>query len=264
MNLVSVPLIAAGLSELRHGRFSFYPAIVGVEHNEWILRRANWTDVVVANAKSSVELCIPRRFVGEISSIEAPFRIVGLVKELEYREGVVLPHRRVVLEMPRAVNEFSRPSPRRALYPQPAAVVAIRAEASIDSRFWRLLRGSIAAGILVCLAVIFVVRDAHLGTRFGWTSTPPRLPDLTDQDDYSAVVKKLGNPASDRWLASASGGYRRLWYPRKGVTLILTGPSRERARYAATLNRDEEIVQSAIPGLVKELNLELNSSPVLR
>ena len=31
MNLVSVPLIAAGLSELRHGRFSFYPAIVGVE-----------------------------------------------------------------------------------------------------------------------------------------------------------------------------------------------------------------------------------------
>jgi len=261
---VSEPLIAAGLSELRHGRFSFYPAIVGVKHNEWILRRANWTDVVVANAKTSEELCIPRRFVGEISSIEAPFRIVGLVKELEYREGVVLPHRRVVLEMPRAVNEFSRTGIRRALYPQPAGVVAIRAETGSDSRFWRVLRGSVAAGILVCLAVIVVVRDAQLGIRFGWTSAPPSLPDLSDQDDYASVIKKLGTPASDRWLVSGSGGYRRLWYPRRGVTLILTGDSRESARYAATLNRDEQIVQSAMPGLVKELNMELKSSPVLR
>ena len=48
------------------------------------------------------------------------------------------------------------------------------------------------------------------------------------------------------------------------MTLILTGASRESAQYAATLNRDEQIVQSARPGLVKELNIELNSSPVLR
>jgi len=98
----------------------------------------------------------------------------------------------------------------------------------------------------------------------GWTSTPPRLPALSDQDDFASVIKKLGAPASDRWLVSGSGGYRRLWYPRKGVTLILTGASRESARYAATLNRDEQIVQSAMPGMVRELNLELNSSPVLR
>jgi len=166
--------------------------------------------------------------------------------------------------MPRAVNEFSPTSLRRALYPQPAGVVAIRAETGGDSRFWRVLRGSVAAGILICLGVIIVVRDAHLGTRFGWTSTPPRLPDLSDQDDFASIIKKLGTPVSDRWLVSGSGGYRRLWYPRKGVTLILTGASRESARYAATLNRDEQIVQSAMPGMVRELNLELNSSPVLR
>jgi hypothetical protein len=259
-----VPLIAAGLSELRHGRFSFYPAIVGVEHNEWILRRADWNDVLVANAKTSEEICIPRRFVGEISSIEAPFRIVGLVKELEYREGLVVPHRRIVLEMPRAVNEYSHPDPRRAWYPQPAGVVAIRAEAAGDSRFWRVLRGSVAAGILVCLGVIFVVRDAHLGARLGWTSAPPRLPDLNRLDDFASVVRKLGSPASDRWMASGSGGYRRLWYPRRGVTLILTGVSRETARYAATLNRDEHIVQAAVPGLAGALDRQLNSSPELR
>lgn len=78
-----MPIIAAGLAELRHGRFSFYPAIVGVRHNEWILRRATWTEIVVANAKTLEEVTIPRSFVGEVSSIEAPFRIVGLTKELE-------------------------------------------------------------------------------------------------------------------------------------------------------------------------------------
>jgi hypothetical protein len=257
-----MPLIAAGLAELRHGRFSFYPAIVGVQHNEWILRRATWTDILVANAKTSEEIVIPRRFVGEVSSIEAPFRIVGLVKELEYREGMVLPHRRSVIEMPRAVNDFSQSNLRPAMYARPAGVVAIRAEPSGDSRFWRVLRGSVAAGILACLGVIFVVRDAHLGTRFGWTSPTPRLPNLSQQDDYSSVVRKLGNPTSDRWYRSAfgSGGYRRLWYSRRGVTLILTGASPDNARYAGTLNRDGEIVQSVDAGLVNELN----SGPVLR
>jgi len=257
-----VPLIATGLAELRHGRFSFYPAIVGVRHNEWILRRATWTDILVANAKTSEEIWIPRRLVGEVSSIEAPFRIVGLVKVLEYREGMVLPHRRSVIEMPRAVNDFHRSNLRPALYGRPAGVVAIRAESNSDSRFWRVLRGSIATGILACVAVMFVVRDAHLGTRFGWTSATPRLPNFNQWDDYSSVVKKLGNPTSDRWVQSGfgSGGYRRLWFSRKGVTLILAGASPDNAHYAGTLNRDGEIIQSVDASLIHELD----SAPVLR
>jgi hypothetical protein len=258
---VSVPLIAAGLAELRHGRFSFYPAIVGVHHNEWILRRATWTDILVANAKTSEEICIPRRFVGEVSSIEAPFRIVGLVKELEYREGIILPHRRSVIEMPRAVNDFGRPSPRPALY-GPAGVVAIRAEEIGNSRFWRVLRGSVAAGILACVGVMFIVRDAHLGARFGWTSPLPRLPNFDQHDDYSSVVNRLGKPTGDRWIQSAfgSGGYRRLWYARKGVTIILAGTSPEGARYAVTLNHDGQIVHSVDAGVLNELG----ASPAIR
>lgn len=254
-----MPLIAAGLAELRYGRFSFYPAIVGVAHNEWILRRATWTEILVENAKTAEEIWIPRRFVGEVSSIEAPFRIVGLVKELEIREGMVLPHRRSVIEMPRAVNDYSR-SGLRPVYGRPE-VVAIRPEPINESRFWRVLRGSVAAGILVCLSVIFVVRDAHLGARLGWTSAP-RLPNLDSQDDYASIVKKLGNPAGDHWfpLTSGAGGYRRLWYARKGVTLILTGISPESAHYAATLNLDGEIVHSVDPRLINELD----TSPVIR
>jgi len=256
-----MPIIAAGLAELRHGRFSFYPAIVGVHHNEWILRRATWTDILVANAKTSEEICIPRRFVGEVSSIEAPYRIVGLVKELEYREGVILPYRRSVIEMPRAVNDFSSSNLRPARYPRPAGVVAIRAEPDSESRVWRVLRGSVAAGFLICLAVIFVVRDAHLGTGLGWTSAPSRFPNLSARDDYDTVVRKLGSPASDQWLESriGSGGYRRLWYPRRGVTLILTGANRSVAHYAGTLNRDGEIIQSVDAGLANELY----SAPVI-
>jgi len=256
-----MPIIAAGLADLRHGRFSFYPAIVGMHHNEWILRRATWTDILVANAKTSEEICIPRHFVGEVSSIEAPYRIVGLVKELEYREGIVIPHRRVVLEMPRAVGDFSRSSLRPALYPRPAGVVAIRAEPDGESRLRKVLRGSIAAGFLACLAVMFVVRDAHLGAGFGWTSASSRLPNINAGDDYDSVVRKLGSPASDRWFDSqdGSGGYRRLWYPRRGVILILTGASSTSARYAGTLNRNGKIAHSLDPGLA----IELDAAPVM-
>ena len=113
--------------------------------------------------------------------------------------------------------------------------------------------------------MIFVVRDAHLGTRFGWTSTTPGLPGFDPQDDYSSVVKKLGNPTGDHWfsLAPDSGGYRRLWYSRKGVTVILKGASPDSARYAGMLNRDGDIIDSADAALVHFLT-ELDSAPVIR
>jgi hypothetical protein len=144
-------------------------------------------------------------------------------------------------------------------------VVAIRAEPDSESRFWRVLRGSVAAGFLVCVGVMFVVRDAHLGTRFGWMSATPRLPNLDQQDDYSSVVRKMGNPTGDRWSQSAfgSGGYRRLWYSRKGVTLILMGGNRDNVHYAGTLNRDGRIIHSVNSALDVNMLNELDSTPVL-
>src|SRR5271170_5085131 len=121
------PPIPASFENLRHRPFSFYPPIVNVEHNEWILRRANWTDFQVINTKTKVELCVPRRFVGEGALVEEPVMIVGLVKELEYREGLVLPHVRRVIEMPRAVNA-SAPARTMADPPRVAPVVGIRIE----------------------------------------------------------------------------------------------------------------------------------------
>jgi hypothetical protein len=151
------PPIPASFESLRQRPFSFYPPIVNVEHNEWILRRANWTDFQVINTKTKTELCVPRRFVGEGALVEEPVMIVGLVKELEYREGEVLPHVRRVIEMPRAVNAGA--SAKAMGPPRVAPVVGIRIEAEPRSRVWRLLVATVAAAVLLCVAVVIFVQS---------------------------------------------------------------------------------------------------------
>ena len=156
------PPIPASFESLGRRPFSFYPPIVNVEHNEWILRHANWTDFQVINTKTKTELCVPRRFVGEGALVEEPVMIVGLVKELEYREGAVLPHVRRVIEMPRAVNA-SAPARRNELMtgvpPRAAPVVGIRIESEPKSRLWRMLIAAMAAVVLVCVAVVILVQS---------------------------------------------------------------------------------------------------------
>src|ERR1700683_3288401 len=103
------PPISPPLEGLRNRPFSIYPAILDIEHNEWRYRKATWSEVLVVNARTGQEIWIPRRFLGEISRIEDPVVIVGLVKELEYREGAVWPYQRRVIEMPIAVGAPARP-----------------------------------------------------------------------------------------------------------------------------------------------------------
>ncbi len=157
------PPIPASFESLRHRPFSFYPPIVNMEHNEWILRRADWTDFRVINTKTKTELCVPRRFVGEGALVEEPVMIVGLVKELEYREGQVLPHARRVIEMPRAVNAGA--PPRMMGPPRTAPVVGIRIEAGPRSRVLRLLLAAVAAAVLLCVAVVILVQSVVIPHR---------------------------------------------------------------------------------------------------
>ena len=103
------PHIPTPLEQLGDRPFSFYPAIQNIQHNEWQFRRAHPDEIQVMNTKSLQELWIPRGFLSGVSSIEEPVVIVGLLKELEYREGIVVPHVRRVIEMPRAVNDVPRP-----------------------------------------------------------------------------------------------------------------------------------------------------------
>jgi hypothetical protein len=157
------PPIPASFESLGRRPFSFYPPIVNVEHNEWLLRRANWTDFQVINTKTKDELCVPRRFVGEGALVEEPVMIVGLVKELEYREGVVLTHVRRVIEMPRAVNAGS--VARAIGPPRSAPVLGIRIEPAPRSRVWRVMVAAVAAGVLICVAVVIFVQSVMIPHR---------------------------------------------------------------------------------------------------
>src|SRR2546423_1697597 len=107
---MAIPPIPPPLESLGSRKFSFYPAILNIEHNEWLYRKATWSEVLVTNAKTGEDLWIPRRFLGELSRIDDPVVIVGLSKELEYRGGAVWPYQRRVIHMPLAVNDPPRPA----------------------------------------------------------------------------------------------------------------------------------------------------------
>lgn len=212
------------------------------------------------NTKTGTELWVPRRFVGEVSLVGEPVMIVGLLKELEYREGVVAPHVRRVIEMPRAVNDSPRTndSPRalaqrwtgdESRAQRPADVVGIRIETPRESRAGRIVFGTVAAGLLACVTVTLVFRDGALGSRF--TPAPVARLELpfTAGDNYGSVVAKLGVPAEDQTRVSGEVQYRRLWYPRRGFTVILID-----GRYAEAIDPSGRVLHSTGQfGLLRKL-----------
>jgi hypothetical protein len=218
---MSSPVIPPPLEALRNQPFSFYPAILNIEHNKWQYRKATWSDVLVVNARTGREIWIPRRFLGEISRIEDPVVIVGLLRELEYKEGAVWPYQRRVIEMPIAVGAPARP-PAPAQRIGPAPVVGIRLESNSESHIFRILGGVLVLGIVAAYVVVNFYRDSVLRPRAAYMAKDRAYLSLTAQDDYNAVVRKLGAPAQDRWLGPAGGTrYRALGYRDRACTIIL-------------------------------------------
>jgi len=242
---VPAPYIPTPLDQLGPRPFSFYPPIRNLEHNEWLFRRAHWNEIQVINTKSHQELSIPLRFLGGVSSIEEPVVIVGLVKDLEYREGILVPHVQRVIEMPqsvaRAVNDVSRsgtaaPQPRRL-----APVVGIRHESTEDSRKGRKFLGAIAAGILISMVGMVLFRDSPLSSRARFFSAPARLSlPFTASDDYLSVVERWGHPDASR----SRREFHLLRYPERGLTIVLLGRDREHAFYLGALGRGGRVVHS--------------------
>lgn len=232
-----VPPLPVPFEHLGNRPFSFYPPIVNIESNEWLFRRATWSEMLVVNTRSNMEVWIPRRFVGEISRIEDPVLIVGLVKELEYRVGAVWPYQRRVIEMPVAVGETPRTPP--AANTGPAPVVNIRLESNTDSRITRLVVGALTAGILGCLLLVNVYRAGQLRPRISHHVRDQSFLNLNAGDDYYTVFRKLGSPTRDRWRSEAGDiQFRALSYPQSGFTVILMGPERQQARYIGSLDEN--------------------------
>jgi hypothetical protein len=242
---MSVPPVPPPLEELGQRPFSFYPPIVGIEHNEWTYRKATWSEVLVSNRKSGLEVYIPRVFVGELSSIEEPVAIVGLNKELEYKAGAIVPHVRRVIQMPRAVNEgpqgLSRES--RPLSSGLAPVVGIRLEHKSESKIGRLLLVATAVAVAIVVGAVALFQGSTRRVTF----TPVMQSEIrfSGADDYYSVVNRLGIPADDRWRATTGElQYRKLTYPKLGLSVILMGSDRDHVHYIGQLDFEGRVVHS--------------------
>jgi hypothetical protein len=152
------PPIVPSLLHLAARPFSFYPAIAGIAHNEWRLRKTTWQDWLVENSRTHEELSIPRRFVGDISSTDHPVVIVGLLRELRSVDGVALPFERRVIEMPLAVGAENDPQP--APRGKPAPVIGIRLESRRPNRIFQLVGGALALAIFIYFATANLIRTA--------------------------------------------------------------------------------------------------------
>lgn len=219
------------LAQLSGRPFSFYPPVLNIEHNEWQLREATWSEMLVHNTKTELEIWVPRRFVGQVSQIEKPVMIVGLNKELEYNAGIVRPHEKRVLHLPKA--PAGPPPAETGTIPTPAMLAGVRLSGGTESRIVWLVGAVLLMGILAALIGVKLSRndnvefEAVLQEDLGFSA----------RDDYFAVVRKLGPPAKDRWKEPATEmQYRALSYPDRHLTVILMGTERKQALYIGALN----------------------------
>ena len=247
MSEAPLPTLPPPFDETGDRPFSFYPPILGVEHNEWRAQQATWSEILVANTKSDHSLWVPRRYIGDLSRVDEPVMIVGLKKELEHKAGSVWPHERRVLSMPPLSTVPHTVQPEPAAMPGP---VNLRMASTAESRIGRM--------ILICLLVavgglalaVAFYRGRTSGEQVEFRSVLQSDLGLSHQDDYFAVVRKLGPPQQDRWRSDQGElQFRGLTYSERQLTIILMGSDRKNSRYIGSVNRDGLVVHSVdMPG----------------
>jgi hypothetical protein len=233
------PPIPPQLDHLITRPFSFYPPIIGIEHNEWLYRKASWSEILVVNCKSGEEVWISRRYIGEVSRVDDPVLIVGLCRELEYKGGMVVPFQRRVIEMPVAVG--ARPAAQSTSERQaPGMIVGIRMSSTQDKRIFKLIGAAVALAILLYIVAVSMSRQ-----RVVFTAKDQTYLGLTGRDDRTEVVLKLGEPASDHWQSeNGAMQYEALDYPDRKLTVILMGGDRNSMQYVGTMDKDWKPVHS--------------------
>lgn len=230
--------------------FSFYPPIVNIRHNEWIVKEATWSEVLVANAKSTESIWIPRSFIGDLSRVDEPVMIVGLKRELEFKAGAVWPHAKRVLEMPR--GGIAPPPASGDPAPQPTGFGSSSGSAAPnESRIGRLILVTLLLGIGLCALVISYYRGLNSAESATYEGIMQTSLGLSGRDDIHAVKRKLGEPGNDRWVAQEEGvlQFRLLDYPARQIKVVLMGRERDQATYIGAIDRQGRVVDSVdLPG----------------
>jgi hypothetical protein len=239
------PSFTSPLDSLRGREFSFHPSIGNVPTNLWRLKDANWSEFLVENQDEAVQVWVPRRYLGEISASDRPVMIVGLNRSLEYKAGQVWPMQKRVIEMPRlpagepAAESTSPASPLddslgRGLRLDPA-----------EKKLGRLIFLALGGSVLLVALVVFYFRGRESGELVEFKPVVQQSLGLGAEDDYFAVVRKLGEPAADRWKADGeSVQYRVLAYPGRKLNVILAGRERTKAAYVGALDDNWKVVDS--------------------
>jgi hypothetical protein len=223
--------------------FSFYPAILGIEHNEWLLREATWSEVLVVNDKTNEELWIPRRYVGEVSPVEDPVVIVGLTRELELKGGMLVPFKRRLLKMPTAAGQDAESHGHSG--PAPPHRLGLKMD-SADQRVFRLIMVTLGSFVLLCVLVLGVTQFNRIRQkRISFTARDSAFEALTAHDDRLTVVTKLGNPSVDRTKEVGTLQYEALSYPSRRYTVILMGTDVRTVSYIGTVDDDWKPMHSA-------------------
>ena len=224
------------LAELQGRRFSFYPAIRGIEHNEWTMHDSTWSEVQVRNGMTGQEFWIPKRHLGGVSSSDSPVLILGLQRELEFKAGGVYPYRRTVTEMPSTPASRQPPA---APVPEPKQ----RLLSGSDARLVRLLAIAIGVGLVVSVIGFLGLMGRLHNPLDRWlkpdTSTADqRYIGLGTTDSYFQVVAKLDRPSSEEWISAEEDEiqFQALFYPARRYIVVLMGSSRGDMRYLGTLH----------------------------
>jgi len=212
--------------------FSFYPPILNVEHNEWRLREATWSEILVHNTKDDQEIWVPRRFMGAISRVDEPVMIVGLERELEYTAGILRPHERRVIAMPKGPSSHAHLED--SAIPTPAMLGGTRIGDAGESKMGLYILG----GIIAVLFVVYGAISYSRGDRIEYQAVLQEDLAFTAGDDYHTVVRKLGAPVNDRWREGKDLQYRALAYPARHFTIILMGTEQQNALYIGAVNDD--------------------------
>lgn len=243
-SFMASPPIPPSLEHLAARPFSFYPPIVNAEHNEWLFRKATWSEIQVVNCRSNEEVWISRRFLGEVSRVDDPVLIVGLNRELELKGGMVVPFQRRIIEMPVAVNAPAPSHSGGARHSEPAPVVGIRLEPS-DRRIFKFILA--AVGTLVGLSVA-AITFTHVGElrqkNVVFVGGDRSYLSLNAHDDYPTVVEKLGAPSTDHREETGTIIYRALGYPNRRYTVILMGADEGSMAYIGTMDRNWHAIHS--------------------
>jgi hypothetical protein len=233
---MATPPIPPSLDHLTTRPFSFYPPIVNVEHNEWLFRKATWSEIQVVNCRSGEEVWISRRFVGEVSRVDDPVLIVGLNRELELKGSMIVPFQRRIIEMPAAAGAPILP---RGSGGEARKEPAPRLDPS-DRRIFKLIL--IVVGTLVALYVVAInfTRVGELRQKnVVFVGSDQSYLGLNNRDDFLAVTQKLGGPpATDHSQETGTILYRALGYPERRYTVILMGADKGSMTYIGTMDQN--------------------------